>query len=282
MAPQNTYDELPYPGPTVSASHPYRMAAVATLLGLPAPSAEQCRVLELGCGMGTNLLSLALTMPKAQLVGLDSSQRQIEAAIRSRDELGLKNVEFRTADISSGLSEYGLFDYIVCHGVFSWVSPETRRSILTGCRQSLQPNGVGFISYNTLPGWHPGLLLRSLILADAARVHGAIAKVGAARQLLQTIEDGLYNGPIGTLLRKYVPPLLRATDAYIYHEYLEEHNLPMYFSEVRAELEAAGLRYLAEADICTMNGRGLPRRAVEYLASRGLDIVEVQQHLDLV
>ena len=56
------------------------MAAIATLFGLSPAAVEQCRVLEIGCAGGENLIPLAASFPNAQFVGLDYSQAQIKAA----------------------------------------------------------------------------------------------------------------------------------------------------------------------------------------------------------
>src|SRR5258707_15247406 len=115
-----SYDELPYEGDSYPAAHPDRLATIATLLGLRPPPVDRCRVLELGCACGGNLLPLALTLPHSTFVGVDASRRQIDAGQSLCHSLGLANVDLQQRDILDLDASLGRFDYILCHGVFSW------------------------------------------------------------------------------------------------------------------------------------------------------------------
>jgi len=66
-----SYDEVPYESQSFPQSHPNRLATLGRLFGLsPAPVA-QCRVLELGCASGGNLIPMAYHLPESEFVGLD-------------------------------------------------------------------------------------------------------------------------------------------------------------------------------------------------------------------
>ena len=149
----NNYDAVPYESLSFAQSHPARMSGMAKLFGLAAPPLATARVLELGCTYGGNLLPLAMRYPGAQFVGVDFSQVQIERANKSRDELGLRNVTFRQADIRDIAKESGQFDYIVAHGVYSWVPSDVQEALLELMGRHLAPEGVGYVSYNVYPGW---------------------------------------------------------------------------------------------------------------------------------
>ncbi len=151
--PKFGYDEVPYSSFTFPQTRPDRLATLAAFLGMrPAPP-ERCRVLELGCGDGTNLISFAYILPDSRFVGIDLGQRHIEDAKNAATELGLTNLEFHCEDVMNFSRErYGEFDYIIAHGLFSWVPEAVRTKILKIYAECLTPQGVGHISFNAYPG----------------------------------------------------------------------------------------------------------------------------------
>src|SRR5262249_49773642 len=122
----SSYDEMPYMHRAFPQTHPDRLATLAKLFGLTPPDLETCRVLELGCASGDNLIPMAVTLPNAQFVGLDFSERQIDEGQGIVEALQLANIELRHADITHIDQSWGNFDYIICHGIYSWV-PEAVR-----------------------------------------------------------------------------------------------------------------------------------------------------------
>src|SRR5207247_7326990 len=129
-------------------------------VGVKTAPLECCRVLEIGCASGGNLLPMAEALPEASFLGIDLSERQINEGQQAIAALGLGNVELRHLNVLEIGPDFGLFDYIVCHGVYSWVPPVARDKILEVCRKNLAPNGVAYVSYNTLPGWHMRGMIR--------------------------------------------------------------------------------------------------------------------------
>src|SRR4051812_31764173 len=105
------YDELPYPGGIHSWSHPDQMATKAMLAGMQPAPLKGCRVLELGCGGGTNLTAMAFGLPHSRFLGIDLAAKPLEGAVAMAGHLGLKNVKFRCADVLKLGSELGKFDY---------------------------------------------------------------------------------------------------------------------------------------------------------------------------
>src|SRR5207237_10705778 len=102
-------------------THPGRLATAATFLGMHPPDVAQCRLLEVGCNDGANLIPMAMSLPSAQFVGCDLSSRAVDAGGRMIAELGLSNIALVEEDLSALSPSYGTFDYIVAHGVYSWV-----------------------------------------------------------------------------------------------------------------------------------------------------------------
>src|SRR5262249_21258700 len=158
-----SYDEVPYTSHPFPQTHPDRLATVATLMGLRPAPVQRCRVLELGCVSGGNLIPMVATLPESRFVGLDLSLLQIESGRRQAEALGLKNVELLNRNLREVGPDLGQFDYVICHGVYSWVPPEIRDKILAICSQNLAPDGVAYVSYNTYPGWHMRGMIRDMM-----------------------------------------------------------------------------------------------------------------------
>jgi tRNA G46 methylase TrmB len=90
-AAQNPYDTIQYPSLAFTHTHPDRLAAMAILHGLSPAPVENCRVLEIGCSDGGNLIPMAYAIPAAEFVGFDLAQAPIERGQARIRELGLKN-----------------------------------------------------------------------------------------------------------------------------------------------------------------------------------------------
>src|SRR6185436_9013135 len=117
------YDELPYPGSAFAQTHPDRLATIATLFGMAPAPVERCRVLELGCGDGGNLIPMAYTLPGSEFLGIDAGGRGIAIGQDRAVAVGLTNLRLQHLDMLDTAIQLGKFDYIVSHGVYSWVPP---------------------------------------------------------------------------------------------------------------------------------------------------------------
>jgi SAM-dependent methyltransferase len=125
-----SYDEVPYSSTPFYYTQPDCLATMATLHGMTPAAADHCRVLELGCGRGGNLIPLAVSLPESRFVGIDLSRRQVAEGRSVVEKLGLSNIELRPMNILDIDEGFGSFDYIICHGVYSWVPDEVRDQIL--------------------------------------------------------------------------------------------------------------------------------------------------------
>src|SRR2546430_1563610 len=65
------YGDVPYIGSPNATSHPDHLRVIATLFGMDAAPVPTCRVLELGCGDGANLVPIAAMFPGATFIGCD-------------------------------------------------------------------------------------------------------------------------------------------------------------------------------------------------------------------
>jgi methyltransferase-like protein/SAM-dependent methyltransferase len=280
----SSYDEVPYESHPFVQSHPDRLAAIASLLGVPSPPADHCRVLEIGCASGGNLVPMAEQLPDATFVGIDGSERQIEEGRRLVANLGLGNIKLIPCDIIDLPSDIGEFDYIICHGVFSWVPETAQEKILSICLEHLSPTGIAYISYNTYPGWHFRESIRHMMLFHALRFSEPTEQVHQARGLLDFLvksasgESTLY----AQFLRSELETLRRSSDSYLFHEHLEENNTPVYFSEFALRAHEHGLQFFAESDLNVMVPGNFPAEVQATLQRLSPDLIYIEQYMDFI
>ncbi len=148
-----SYDELPYDSLPLPETQPDFLAAMAKLHGFDAPDPRRARILELGCAQGGNLIPLAWRWPESDCVGVELSRVQAEAGAAFVKRLGLPNVRIVHGDLAALPDDLGAFDYIIAHGVFSWVPPAVQQALLEACRRHLSPQGVAYVSFNVAAGW---------------------------------------------------------------------------------------------------------------------------------
>src|SRR4051794_37178019 len=231
---QRAYDQVPYPSFAFPFTHPARLAAIARLAGLNAPDVSTSRVLELGCASGGNIIPMAQQFPAARFLGIDFSTVEVQQGQRTADALGLRNVELRPMSILDVTRDaLGEFDYILAHGVYSWVPLEVREKTLAIFREQLAPSGVAFISFNIDPGRQPQMVLRQLMLLHAGRQgEGAkdeAARLAAGREMLALLGQcfASQQTPFAALLRSEIEVLSKQDDALLLHDSLSEINHPV-------------------------------------------------------
>lgn len=279
----NSYDEMPYESHPYAQTHPSRLAVIGTLFGLNPPPVETCRVLELGCAAGGNILSIAEAYPQSQWVGIDLSQRQIDDGLRLVSKVGLKNVSLHHASIMDVDESYGQFDYILAHGVFSWVPTVVREKILEICSRRLVPNGIAYVSYNTFPGWHMRGMIRDMMQFHAMRFADARQRVGQARALLDFLATSVrQEGPYSSLLKTELESIRNQSDNYLYHEHLENVNDPVYFHQFVSMARKHGLRYLGEARLPTMVTGNFGPEVQKTLKTLAPDQIQTEQYMDFL
>lgn len=247
----STYDALPYEDYAHPEATPAHLAAVAWMFGHPAAPPARARVLEIGCATGGHLLPLAEAFPEAQFVGVDLSAAQIAQAEAHRDALGLGNVTLLARSFTDLDDSLGRFDYVLCHGVWSWVSPALQSRLLDAVRARLAPEGVALVSYNTLPGWSVGLALRDYLRQHIDAALPAAAQVERARGALALLlaPAAVHDGAVLRALRAEARRALDADASYLFHEYLEADNHPVYLRDFVAAARASGLGYLGDAKL---------------------------------
>jgi SAM-dependent methyltransferase len=183
----NPYDQIAYPGHPYVQTHPDRLATLAYLHGINPASVEHCRVLELGCGDGANLIPMALQLPGSDFLGIDLASLPIRKGRQQMSDLGLANIRLEEADLMDFPFASGPFDYIIAHGLYSWVSPAVQKKIMEIVQTCLAPQGVAYISYNTLPGGHFRMMLREMMQYHVRKLDSPEKQVTQGASLIQLI-----------------------------------------------------------------------------------------------
>jgi methyltransferase-like protein/SAM-dependent methyltransferase len=281
---QEAYDEIPYPGSSYSQTHPERLAVMAILFGMAPARVESCRVLELGCGDGGNLIPMAFGLPGSSFTGIDLAESAIIRGEELIGRLGLRNIRLRHMDLMDIDSDFPEFDYIVAHGVYSWVPPPAAEKILEICKSHLAPQGVAFISYNTYPGGHVLDTIREMMQFHTRNVRSPRECLRLARELLEFLVQAHPDEDIhGALLRQEVKVALERKPEHFYHDELNEHNHRFYFYEFLEQARRHGLQFVSEARLLNMQTDTLgPEIADKVRAFSGNDDMAREQYLDFL
>jgi methyltransferase-like protein/SAM-dependent methyltransferase len=280
----NYYDVVPYESHPFPQSTIEHLEALAFLFGLATPPVKKARVLELGCAAGGNLIPIAARHPDASMVGVDLSSVQIQQGQAVIDQAQLKNIELRALDITRIDASFGQFDYIICHGVYSWVPAPVQDAILRICSQNLAPEGVAYISYNVYPGWKAREIVRDAMILRGAPRDEPDEKLSYARGMLEFLEQSARPDSVLKKTLEENMPIVRNSGAYyLLHEFLEPHNAPCYFKEFAARAGAHGLSYLADAEPSTMFVQNYGEKVRDPLLREcGGSQIMMEQYLDFL
>lgn len=286
---QTIYSELGYKSMPFPYTTPATLEAYAALVGISAPNPKTARVLELGATYGGNIISQALFNPDATFVGIELSQEQVEKGNEVIANAGLTNVSLVQSDIASIGSEIGTFDYIIAHGVYSWVDDGVKDALLRLIDEHLAEDGIAYISYNTYPGWHTMDEVRQLMMfsnRDKTQfnhkekvLHGKTIGSIVGSQILKYDNLKERNSKFLGALRS----VLQKDEYYVGHDHLEPNNDPVYFYQFNDHLGAHNLAYLCDADLTLSMVRSFDADVADTLDKLALnDHVAQEQYLDFM
>ena len=280
--PASPYDVVPYPGHPFAQTHPDRLAVLGTLFQVDPPPVDTCRVLELGCGDGGNLVPMAMALPGARFLGIDASERAIARGRAQVEALGLTNATLEAAAIEEFEMPPERFDYVIAHGVYSWVAASVRDRLLELCRALLSDRGIAYVSYNALPGGRLSGALRDMLVFHTAGLDDPADQVEQARALLRLLVGSWSDEhDFGAIMRRQGERLLERSDETLFHDELAAINQPVYFHEFVVHAARHGLQYLAEADFFEMQTGVLPEAVSDELLHVE-DPIRREQYLDFV
>lgn len=279
---RRSYDAVHYDSRPLPQTHPDRSFALAHLLGLEPTPVTACRVLELGCASGGNLIPMAAQLGGSRFVGIDLSAQQIAIAENTVRALALENIELHAADIlDPGLIDrLGAFDYIIAHGLYSWVPAATQQALLPLIARLLSPGGLAYVSYNTYPGWQQRGLVRQYLLTATRGITDPARRAATARAALDALAQNHHgDAAYGAVLESERARVAGYDDGFLLHDLLEPENHPVWFEDFAARAANAGLRHLCESNLSVSRIENFGLAARQALAAIA-DPVAREQHID--
>ncbi len=273
------YSEKRYPALSHAETHPALLAVAARMGGLvEAPMPDECRVLELGCASGHNLLPLAAAYPRSEFTGIDFSDTAIRAAKQAAEAAGLANIRFEHADLRDWEGGEDTCDFLIAHGLLSWIPDEAKAKLFQRVARVLAPGGVASIDFNTLPGW--------ALRQEAAQMVAALAKLhpGDLDARLAALQEcaALGGTPHAENLAAIFADMRRKGGQVLPFDELAPVCDPLHFGQVVHWAGQHGLRYLGETTLAGNFPEGVAAEAVPKLQELGGDPVMLQQTLDLL
>jgi methyltransferase-like protein len=249
---------------------------VATLFGMTPAPVTGCRTIELGCGDGSNLIPMAYHLPGSRFTGIDLAAEPIAAGQEMAAALGLSNLRLEAADLMD-LGDIGEFDYVIAHGVYSWVPAPVRERLLAIATACLAPQGVAFISYNTFPGRYVRQMFRDMMLYHTRGIDEPAGRVEEARKFLKWLDEArAVAAPWAAMYQDEIRDLLAKPPDSLYHDDLAGIADPIYFRDFAEHARKHGLQYLGDADLHAMFD---PLRRLDFV---GDDVIEREQYRDFL
>src|SRR5262249_23050179 len=146
--------DVPYVQSFISELAPAWLDHVAVVSGINPPArTDGFTWCDLGCGRGLTAAMLAAMHPTGDFYGVDAIPAHIQHGPQIAAEAAVGNVKFDVADFATAAGlNLPQFDYIVSHGVYSWISPQARAAMRSFIDVHLKPGGLVYLSYNAMPG----------------------------------------------------------------------------------------------------------------------------------
>ena len=255
MENKNTYNELLYKSNPFHYTTPALLETYGRLYGLTPKDSRKARVLELGSSFGGNIISQALYNPEAEFIGVDLTAEQVKKGNEVIEKIGLQNIKLIEKNILDINEDFGKFDYIIVHGVFSWVPENVKEKILKICNENLTEEGIAYISYNTYPGWkEPDKIREMMIYANKYFPEISLGdKNQRGKSFVSIVAEQMKSYPDifekkGDFIRQ-IEEVVNMADYYVAHEYLEYFNNPLYLNEFVDLLKKENLQYISDINL---------------------------------
>lgn len=264
--------DVPYPLHFYKEMQPTWLAYVVNTLGCVAPDMQEAYTYcELGCGGGINLLVAAACNPLGRFIGVDFNPLHIQAARAAAQQAGLSNVEFIETSFEDFAQQHqGPLDFIVAHGVWSWLPPQAKRAILQVVHAHLKPQGLLYLQYMCFPG-AARLVALQKVLQEVARAtggssaHSATQGVALLRQLAQAGAGLFIDNPE---IESELAALEKENPEYIAHDFLTDHWQPEHSADVHRLLGQMGMSYIGSANCLeNMDSLSVPGNVQPVLAN---------------
>lgn len=276
--------DFPYATYVNSLVHPERAAVIAHLFSLQPTAVNQARILELGCGDGSQLVALAETLPDTELIGLEHNVNHIDHANALKVYAKLNNIEFHQTDFLQINPDLGQFDYIIANNVLSWLPPASQNQFFAVCKQYLKSNGLILLNYNVYPGWNMRHIVRDMVQYHLSQFDDESKRQEQLRAILQFLQDTIKdsNAPYNKSLREEIATLMTLPNDFLQHELCAPACHPLYFHQFNALSHSHGLTYVGDVELHTMLASNMPEPAAEKLALLKDDMLRQEQFMDYV
>ncbi len=290
MPPRNSYDAVAYDSSAMPACDPLRMATIAHLYGLDPVDPATCDVLDIGCGDAINLLSLGAAYPGIRAVGFDPAVKAIERGEAWRAGAGLDNVTLLSAVEDGALDESA--DYVMAHGVLSWVHDDVRRDVMDLVARATRPGGLVNLSYVAYPRTGYELPGREMAL-DAIAAAEAVARAAGqqltaedharitAEQVSLAIQASGASSLYGAHLAEHLAIMQTKSPGQLFHDDLSDPRVPFRITDVAELCAEHGLQYVGELEPQDLWQYRLPATLCDTIrAEAGPSAVRRQQLAD--
>ncbi len=235
---------------------PSWLAMTCLLLGHRPPDlAQPFKYADLGCGNGLTTLIIAATCPHADVWGFDFNPAHVEFANGLAARARLTNVRFVECSFADleGMPNGTLpdFDFMVSHGVVSWISPDNRRHLIGAVAKRLKPGGLVYLGYNVATGWTSMMPVQTLmrLLAAATPDRSDAAMSGVLDFVDRLKQAGALYFQANPAIEARLTAIRKMDPRYIAHEYLNQNwHLPM-FADIASEMSEAKCRYIGSATL---------------------------------
>lgn len=278
------YDELPYTAAPMPYAQPQHLATLGTLFGINPPPLATCRVLELGCHNGKHLIATAYSLPHAECWGVDLAAEHLESARQVAENIGLTHLHFKHCNILELEEDIGHFDYIIAHGIYSWVSRAEQDKILSICKNLLTPNGIAYVSYSTRPGWDQRTAIRDMLTHYTAAFDSAENRVNYMQHLIHSWHQATADtsDAYTLLLQQELREWFNVPQPEMFYEYLHATHEPLYFHQFIARAKTHGLDYLGDAFFHTMLPSNLPPATAHAVYEFKNNVLQQEQMMDFL
>jgi SAM-dependent methyltransferase len=280
---ENSYNEVTYRSGCIAATRLDNLFILGKLAGLAPRPVNGCRVLEIGCASGGNLVPMAAMFPESSFVGIDLSSKQVDQAQELIRNAGLTNIRIVQEDILD-FQDSSKFDYIIAHGIYSWVPFKVRDRMLGLFRQYLAPAGVGYVCFNALPGFHLNRITRDMMRYHTRRAASVQERTASAREILKIIASALplLRSPYLDAMRAVSAEVQGRADWFLAHDDLEEVCEPVYLRDFVEHSQSHGLAYLSGARSLSNLARLLEPELKQQLLGFSNGPVELEQYCDFI
>ncbi len=207
---------------------------------------------DLGCGQGVTAAILAATHPSGVFHGIDAMPAHIDHARRLAAAVAIPNLQLHAVDFAAAIGlELPQFDYIVAHGVYTWIGPEAQCAVRRFIDCRLKPGGLVYLSYNAMPGWARDLPFQGLLKEFGRTFPGDdFARLAAAAELARTLAGaGVASLAASFILKELQERPEDYPPAYLVHEFMPPAWQPLYVTEVRRDMATIGLEPVGSATL---------------------------------